>query len=59
MINDCIFYEEQICIFNPVLMLEHALTKYYVSICFVNYVVMTHCLREMMRLKCKYSAPEN
>lgn len=24
------------CIFNRVLMLEHALTEYYVSICFVN-----------------------
>lgn len=25
-----------LCILNPVLMLEHALTEYYVSICFVN-----------------------
>lgn len=25
-----------LCIFNRVLMLEHALTEYYVSICFVN-----------------------
>lgn len=27
---------ETVCIFNCVLMLEHALTEYYVSICFVN-----------------------
>lgn len=25
-----------LCILNPILMLEHALTEYYVSICFVN-----------------------
>lgn len=25
-----------LCIFNRVFMLEHALTEYYVSICFVN-----------------------
>ena len=39
MINDFIFYVEQnctLCILNPILMLEYALTEYYVSICFVN-----------------------
>lgn len=36
LINVCIFYEEQICVLNHILMLDHALTKYDISICFVN-----------------------
>lgn len=41
MIDVCIFYEEQICVFNHILMLDHALTKYYVSIRFVNVWMFT------------------
>lgn len=32
-----------LCILNPILMLEHALTEYYVSICFVN-LLYSKCL---------------
>lgn len=45
MINICIFYDEQICVLNHILMLDHALTKYYISICFVNCIDVVHCLR--------------
>lgn len=45
MINICIFYNEQICVLNPILILDYALTKYYISICFVNCVDVVHCLR--------------
>lgn len=32
-----------LCILNPILMLEHALTEYYVSICFVH-LLYSNCL---------------
>lgn len=50
MINDFIFYVEQNCtlsILNPVLMLEHASTEYYVSICFVNLLYSNCSLPEV------------
>lgn len=35
------------CILNPILMLEHALTEYYVSICFVNLLYSNCSLPEV------------
>lgn len=42
------------------LMLEHALTEYYVSICFVNLLYSVDLLKgESLNQTCKYSSPEN
>lgn len=49
-INDFIFYVEQnftLCIVSPILMLEHALTEYYVSICFVKLLYSNCSLPEV------------
>lgn len=53
-----IFYVEQNCILNPTLMLEHALTEYYVSICFVN-LLYSNCSLPEVNDKCTYSSPED
>lgn len=36
-----------LCILNPILMLEHTLTKYYVSICSVNLLYSNCSLPEI------------
>lgn len=48
MINGYIFYVEQYCVFlKPILMLEHVLTEYYVSICYVNLLYSNRSLPEI------------